>query len=162
MKKTYLYMLSGLFLIVVLSSIIICQMTIHKGPANPIIGTWQFIGALDSTGNKITADWINQKSYTVLLENGTILMLGFLDSYPKGGEKPSTLQEWETINKTSWARVGTYTADLEKKTISGQFPLDTNPESLGWDFTVYYEMKGDTVTQWFDGGKMKYVNVRVK
>jgi len=161
MNKSNLITAIGIFIISTMINSVSGQNPDALKPANPLVGTWKIIGAVDSTGNEIES-FKDQVGYTTLLENGTFFRLQFNKDFPKTGKSPSTLEDYQKIEANMWALIGTYTVDIEKKTISGKYLFSSNPAGIGQEFTLFFKVEGDTVTYCWAGGNQFTKNLRVK
>jgi len=160
MKKSNFTTAIGIFIIATILISVSCQKPEALKPANPLVGTWKTIG-VDSTGNEIEL-LKDQVGYTTMLENGTFFRLHFNKDFPKTGESPATLEDYQKIEANSWALIGTYTVDIEKKTIAGKYLFSSNPAAIGQGFNLFFKVEGDTATNWWAGGNQFFKYVRVK
>ncbi len=90
------------------------------------------------------------------MENGKFFRLHFNKDFPKTGESPTTLEDYQKIEANSWALIGTYAVDVENKTISGKYLFSSNPAAIGQEFNLFFKVEGDTATHWWTGGNQLF------
>ncbi len=93
-----------------------------------IIGTWKFLGAVDSLGNEI-AYYSGEETYLTFLENGKMIQCGFRKTFPESVSNPMTKEDLLKIYNGLSVFIANYTFD--GRTVHFTFTQNTYPENIG-------------------------------
>ncbi len=130
---------------IIILSIFSCQPNKQKETAvqsvqnkDKIIGTWRFLGAVDSLGNEL-AYFSGEDTYVTFLETGKMIQCGFRKTFPDSVSNPPTREEFLKIYNGLTAFIANYTFD--GKTVRFTYTQTIYPENIG----KTYEAKLDTL-----------------
>jgi hypothetical protein len=123
---------------------------------NPIIGTWQFLGAIDSSGNEVEY-FSGENTYFTALENGQMIEFGFRKNFPDSISSPPTCEQLLEIYNESFGNILHYT--YEGDTLRYSTIQSTHPDQKGTSFEVEIEFIEDQLVAEYEGTVFKYKRV---
>lgn len=124
---------------------------------NPIIGTWKFIGAIDSLGNEVEY-FSGENTYFTALENGKMIEFGFRKNFPDSISSPPTCEQLLEIYNESFGNILTYT--YEGDTLQYSTVQSTHPDQKGTSFKVKIEFIDDQFVGEYEGTVFTYKRVK--
>lgn len=122
----------------------------------PIVGTWKFLGAIDSLGNEVEY-FSGENTYLTALDNGIMIEFGFRKNFPDSISSPPTCEQLLEAYNESFGNIINYT--FEGNILRYTFLQSTHPDNNGTSFEFEIEFIDDLFVGEFEGATFKYKRV---